>query len=107
MSYSGVTPVFKLRFHIKDGQTSYTVKNVESLSITFDNGIEEWTAMDSNGWRKRLMTGKALSVGMSGKRCFGDPGNDFVASLAFKTGLEAQKVKIKDQEIAKLGVGVM
>lgn len=63
-----------------------TVKDAESLSISIDGSIEEWNPMNMKGWKRRLMTGKALSVSMGGKRNYGDPGNDYVAGLAYKNG---------------------
>lgn len=66
---------------------TYTVvKDAESLSISIDGSIEEWNPMDMAGWTRRLMTNKSLGISMGGKRNYGDPGNDFVASLAFKNG---------------------
>lgn len=63
-----------------------TVKEAESLSISIDGGIEEWNPMDMKGWTRRLMTAKSLSISMGGKRNYGDPGNDYVAGLAYKNG---------------------
>ncbi len=44
--------------------------------------------MDQDGWTRRLTTGKAISLSMGGKRNYGDPGNDYVASLFMKNGQE-------------------
>jgi hypothetical protein len=66
--------------------TTTLVKDAESLSISFDGGIEEWNPMDQKGWTRRLMTSKSISVSMGGKRNYGDSGNDYVAGLAFKNG---------------------
>lgn len=65
------------------------VKDAESLSISTDNGIEEWNAMDHDGWVRRLVTSKSLGVSLGGKRNYGDPGNDYVASLAYAIGQAA------------------
>lgn len=62
------------------------VKDATGLSISIDGKIEEWDAMDQAGWTRRLATGKSLSVSMGGKRNYGDQGNDYIASLALKTG---------------------
>lgn len=62
------------------------VKDAESLSVTTDNGIEEWNAMDQDGWTRRLVTSKSLSVSLGGKRNYGDPGNDYVANCAYENG---------------------
>lgn len=66
--------------------TTTLVKDAESLSVSIDNGIEEWNPMDQKGWVRRIMTSKSLGVSMGGKRNYGDPGNDYVAGLAFKNG---------------------
>ena len=59
------------------------IKNLETLSPSFDNGVEEWNAMDHEGWISRLMTGKGIKISFSGKRTIGDEGNDYVAGLTF------------------------
>ncbi len=95
-SSTGVNPVNAITFGInisgRTGTTSTIVKDAESLSISFDNGIEEWNAMDQNGWTSRLMTSKSISVSLGGKRNYGDPGNDYVASLAYKNGQECNSI---------------
>lgn len=93
---TGVNPTNTLTFGIcvagrkandtAEAITTTLVKDAESLSITIDGGIEEWNPMDQKGWVRRLMTSKSLSVSMGGKRNYGDPGNDYVAGLAFKNG---------------------
>ena len=87
---TGVTPVYDLKFGVTIGGRSASeftvVKDAESLSIAIDGNIEEWNPLDQGGWARRLMTAKSLTVSMGGKRNFGDPGNDYVAGLAFKNG---------------------
>lgn len=93
---TGVNPVNEIKFGVctagrkaaDDVSTIATtiVKDAESLSISIDGSIEEWNPMDQAGWVRRLMTSKSLSISMGGKRNYGDPGNDYVAGLALKTG---------------------
>ena len=45
---------------------------------------------DGAGWLKRMVTGKALTISLSGKRCIGDPGNDFVEASAWGTGSDCE-----------------
>ena len=59
------------------------IKNLETFSPSFDNGVEEWNAMDQEGWISRLMTGKGITISFTGKRTIGDEGNDYVAGLTF------------------------
>lgn len=93
---SGVFPVFENVFKIGVSGVSSsstdmkTIAEMESFSISIDNNVEEWKPMEDEGWSKRMLTGKALSISMSGKRCVGDAGNDYVAGLAFLTGSSAE-----------------
>lgn len=88
----GVFPVFENKFKVGiQGEASTEsdmaiVKEMETFSVKMDGKVEEWTTMDAEGWIKRLMTGKGFSITMSGKRYNGDPGNDYIASLAWLSG---------------------
>lgn len=94
MSKTGVNPVNEIEFGVsitgrpdtlKEG-TYTVVKDAESLRISIDGGIESWSPMDAGGWARNLMTAKSITINMGGKRNYGDPGNDYVAGLAFKMG---------------------
>lgn len=103
----GVTPTYDLTFGVntsgRTGSTFTVVKDAESLSISIDGNVEEWNPLDQGGWARRLMTAKSLSVSMGGKRNFGDPGNDYVAGLAFKNGQDCNsKFQIKFPDGATL-----
>lgn len=93
---SGVFPVFNNEFQVGiNGKSSADenmkpVADLETFSVSFDNNIEEWTPMTTDGWKRRLMTGKGFSITLSGKRHIGDPGNDYLASLRWKTGQDAE-----------------
>lgn len=63
-----------------------TVKDATAINISVEGGTETWNPMDTGGWQRALMTSKALNISMGGKRNYGDPGNDYVAGLAFKMG---------------------
>lgn len=92
MPYAGVFPVFTLVFKINTlpgGVATLTsIKDIETMSLSIDGNVEEWTPMDTEGWVRRLMTGKSFTMGLNGKRNIGDAGNDFVHGLAFKTGVD-------------------
>lgn len=94
MVFAGVSPVYDLKFTIGiKGRTSAaadmkTIADMETFSPSIDGKVEEWTPMDTEGWARRLMTGKSFSISLAGKRNVGDPGNDYVAKLAWKSGLE-------------------
>ena len=91
-SFSGVFPCYENQFKIgaTGSQTLNTIADMESFSVSFDDGVEEWTPFETEGWKRRLKTAKGLSISVSGKRNVGDAGNDFVAGLAFKNGRESE-----------------
>lgn len=91
-SFSGVYPCYENQFKIgtAGAQTLNTIADMESFSVSFDDGVEEWTPFDSEGWKRRLKTAKSISISVSGKRNVGNTGNDFVAGLAFKNGRESE-----------------
>ena len=89
---SGVYPVFNNVFKIgTKGRASAaedmkTIADCETFSLSMDNNVEEWTPMTTEGWIRRMQTGKGFSISISGKRNVGDEGNDYVASKLFSTG---------------------
>lgn len=93
---SGVYPVFDNIFKIgTKGKTSVaddmkTIADCETFSISMDNNVEEWTPMTTEGWIRRMMTGKGFSISVTAKRNVGDEGNDYVASKLFSTGADAE-----------------
>jgi len=93
---SGVNPVYEITFGVnpngREGEESVIVKDTESLSISIDGNVEEWNPLDTSGWTRRLMTAKSISIQLSSKRNYGDPGNDYIASLAWKTGQDCNSV---------------
>ena len=88
---SGVYPVYENQFKINTGgritsSTMVTIADMESFSVSFDDNVEEWTPMTTEGWVRRLKTGKGITITLNGKRNIGDAGNDYIAGLAFKSG---------------------
>lgn len=94
-STTGVYPVFKNMFKIDttggtgEASSLKAIADMESFSVSIDGNVEEWKPFDQEGWTRRLVTGKALTVSVSGKRNIGDAGNDYVAGLALKTGADS------------------
>lgn len=93
---SGVYPVYENQFKIDktggDGATESNlvpIADMESFSVSIDGNIEEWKPFDQEGWTRRLVTGKSITISVSGKRNVGDEGNDYIDSLALKTGQDA------------------
>ena len=90
-----VYPCYENQFQIDTGTSNSpsmaNIADCESFSVSFDNGVEEWTPFDTEGWRRALMTAKAVTITVTAKRNVGDPGNDAVAALAWKNGRDAEK----------------
>ena len=110
MSFSGVFPVYGMNIKIGTKGTASTapadlksIAELETIGIAIDGGVENWTTLDSEGWASALMTSKKLTVSLKGKRKIGDEGNDYVAGLAWKNGIECNsKSEITFPDGAKL-----
>ena len=91
---SGVFPCYENMFKVNTSSTSTaswaTIADCETFECSFDNGVEEWTPFEQEGWTRRLMTAKSVTITVSGKRNIGDTGNDFIAGLTFANGQDAQ-----------------
>lgn len=91
MATTGVFPCYENQFKAGAGKESSTpIASMETFSVAFNNGVEEWNSFESEGWKDRLMTAKDITISVNGKRNVGDTGNDFVASKAFKNGKNAE-----------------
>lgn len=66
--------------------TFVTVKDLESGGFSIDTGVETWNPFDTKGWQRALATAKALNLSFSGKRNYGDEGNDYVAGKWMMNG---------------------
>ena len=91
---SGVYPCYKNQFQVNTAATGTasmkTIADCESFSVSFDNGVEEWHPFDTEGWVRRLLTSKGVTVSVTAKRNVGDAGNDFIAGLAWKNGRDSE-----------------
>lgn len=88
---TGVFPCYENQFQVGNAKEGATpIADAESFSVSFDNGVEEWTPFDTEGWVRRLMTAKAVTISVTGKRNVGDTGNDYVAGKAFVNGRNAE-----------------
>lgn len=100
-STTGVFPCYENQFKIDktggDGSTTanlVTIAQMESFSVSIDGNVEEWKPWEYNGWTDRLVTGKSMTISISGKRQVGDDGNDYISSVALKTGSEANSTLV-------------
>lgn len=88
---TGVYPVYENQFKVGGSKENLmSIADMETFSVSFDNGVEEWKPFDQEGWTKRLMTAKSVTVSINGKRNVGDSGNDFIAGKAFANGRDAE-----------------
>lgn len=94
MGRTGVYPVWENKFKIstsgRGNPAMATIADMESFSVSVDGNVEEWSPMEMEGWIRRMVTGKSLTISMTGKRNIGDPGNDYVANNAWKTGQDCE-----------------
>ena len=87
---TGVFPVHNNIFKIntKGRETSPTslaiIKDMTTFSVSVEGTNEEWTPLDQEGWARYANTGKKMKIGLSGKRNYGDPGNDYIAGMMMK-----------------------
>lgn len=93
---TGVYPCYENQFQIDTAASGAEaalkdIADCESFSVSFDNGVEEWTPFNTEGWTRRLMTAKSITISVTAKRNVGDAGNDAVAGLAFKNGRDAER----------------
>lgn len=90
-SKSGVFPCYENQFKLGATKEAATdIKDMETFSVAFDNGVEKWSPYDQEGWSRGLMTSKGITISVKGKRNIGDTGNDFVADKAYKNGRNAE-----------------
>ena len=89
---SGTYPCYKNQFKIgaPGAQTLNAIADMETFSVSFNDGVEEWNPFEAEGWKSRQKTAKDITISVSGKRKIGDTGNDFVAGLAFENGTDSE-----------------
>ena len=88
---TNVFPVLDNKFKVgKTKESATTIADMETFSVEFSNGVETWTPMDQEGWQRALMTAKAVTITLSGKRNIGDSGNDYIAGKQFSNGHDAE-----------------
>lgn len=90
MAKTGVYPVHENVFKINTegrGEGELTsIAEMETFEVTIDGNTVEWSPLEAAGWMRRMVTGKSLTIKLTGKRHVGDAGNDYLAGLAWSTG---------------------
>lgn len=92
---TGVYPCYENQFQINTAAQSAaevykTIADCETFSVSFDNGVEEWTPFETEGWTRRLMTSKSVTISVTAKRNVGDDGNDKISNYTFANGRDAE-----------------
>lgn len=89
---TGVYPVYENKFKVgtkgrasEEGDMA-AIAELETFEVSIDGNTVEWSPIEMQGWVRRMVTGKALTITLTGKRCLGDAGNDYVAQSAWTTG---------------------
>ncbi len=93
---TGVYPCYKNQFQINTAEAGgeaamAPIADCDTFGVSFDNGVEEWYPFDTEGWVRRLLTAKAVTIAVTAKRNVGDAGNDAVAALAWANGRDAER----------------
>lgn len=93
---AGVYPVHKNVFKVNTvGRTGtdttlVTIADLTTFKLNVEGKNEEWYPMDQDGWARNANTGKKMSISFSGKRNYGDEGNDYIAGMMMKTGKDCE-----------------
>ena len=96
MEGNGVYPVhnnvFKINTAGRSGSDTSLViiKDLTTFGVSVEGTNEEWYPLDQEGWARQANTGKKMAISFSGKRNFGDPGNDYIANMLTKTGKDCE-----------------
>lgn len=90
-----MNPVWENAFKISTNGRNATptfaiIKNLESLEMAIDGTVQEWFAMDAEGFARNLVTAKKISFSCAAKRTDGDAGNDYIAGMMLAVGAAAQ-----------------
>lgn len=94
---NGVYPVHNNIFKINKAGRGTTgtsdlviIKDLTTFGVSVEGTNEEWFPLDQEGWARQANTGKKMVISFSGKRNFGDPGNDYIAGMLTKTGKDCE-----------------
>ena len=92
----GVFPVHTNLFKVNTAGRSGTaetlaiIKDMTTFKVSIEGKNEEWYPLDQEGWARNANLGKKMAISLSGKRNYGDAGNDYIASMMTKTGKDCE-----------------
>ena len=69
-----------------DSRTFAEIMDLESAGFQIETSLETWQPFHTKGWQRALATAKSITLSMSGKRNFGDAGNDYIAGKWLANG---------------------
>ena len=78
-----------IRIGRRPGNVLLTISDMESISISVDNTVAQWTPLDMAGWSRRLNTGRSVTISLSGKRNMANAGNNLVATMGYESNVSA------------------
>jgi hypothetical protein len=96
MPNTGVFPVHNNLFKVNTAgrgsaaATMVAIADLTTFKVAVEGKNEEWYPLDQEGWARNAVTGKKMSISFSGKRNYGDAGNDYIASMMTKTGKDCE-----------------
>lgn len=93
---TGVFPVHNNKFKVNTAgrsgteTTLATIADMTTFKVSVEGKNEEWYPLDQEGWARNACTGKKMAIALSGKRNYGDAGNDYIAGMMMKTGQDCE-----------------
>ena len=93
---NGVFPVHDNVFKVNTAGRTGTettlaiIADMTTFTVAIEGKNEEWFPLDQEGWARQANTGKKMSISLSGKRNYGDAGNDYIAGMMMKTGKDCE-----------------
>lgn len=88
-----VYPVHNNKFYIsttgrvvEPATITTIIRGLENFAPSINATTETWNDMTEGGWERNAITGKGLNIAFTGKRQYGDAGNDYIAKLMIATG---------------------
>lgn len=93
---AGVYPVHNNVFKVNTAGRTGTdttlviIADMTTFKVSVEGKNEEWYPLDQEGWARQANTGKKMAISLSGKRNYGDAGNDYVAGMMMKSGKDCE-----------------
>lgn len=93
-----VYPVYNNKFYVsitgRAGTPTTIIRGLENFSPAINATTETWNDMTEAGWERNAITGKGLNISFTGKRQYGDAGNDYISGLMLGMSVSVETVFI-------------